>query len=126
MINETKIVVEQIKDYPDIRLYRNFLFEGEADYLINKFGKRLYKSGGIGDNGTTIYTGTRTSSSGSIKRCEDEVVYRIQERISKILNTTITKMENLQILNYKYGQEFQFHFDWFFDNHLPYEIAGQR
>lgn len=133
--NEENIYFEQILEddnkKTDIRIYHNILFEGEADHLIERYKSRVFRSGGVGENGTTIYGDFRTSSSGFIKRSEDEVVFRIEERISRLLNTSISRMEDLQILNYKKGQKFSFHWDFFHNldengQQIHLNIGGQR
>ena len=92
---------------PDIRLYYNFLIEGESEYLINKIKNRLERSSTFGG-----YTNTRTSSSAYFKKSEDKIIFNIEKRISKLVNTTLLKMEPLQIVNYKKNQYYYEHFDW--------------
>jgi len=95
---------------PDIRLIHNFLEVGEAEHLMDTVHRRLNSSGiGEGDVNTTI----RYSKSGFIGKREDLIISKIEDRIAKYLNTTLDHMESLQLLNYKKGQFYNYHFDWF-------------
>jgi len=97
---------------PDIRLIHNFLEVGEAEHLIDTVHRRLNSSGiGEGDVNTTI----RYSKSGFIGKSEDLIITKIENRIAKYLNSTLDHMERLQLLNYKKGQFYNYHFDWFTD-----------
>lgn len=115
----------QLSDNPDVRLVYNFLKPGEAEHFINNFSDRLKVSGGVADHGQTTYGDFRTSTSSFLRRAETDIVAGIEERIAKYTNSTIYKMEPLQLLNYKNGQQFKYHYDWFTDNHVI-SYGGQR
>jgi prolyl 4-hydroxylase len=44
---------------------------------------------------------------------ENDLIARIEKRISQIMNIPVEHGEGLQILNYKVGQEYKAHFDFF-------------
>ena len=106
-----KVMREEIlSSDPNIRLIHNFLEVGEAEHLIDTVHRRLNSSTiGEGDVNTTI----RYSKSGFIGKREDLIISKIEDRIAKYLNTTLDHMESLQLLNYKKGQFYNYHFDWF-------------
>ena len=93
---------------PDVRVYFNFLIEGEAEYLINKIRNRLSRSLTSGGS----INPHRTSSSAYFKRSEDGIIFNIEKRICKLVNSTMLKMEPLQIVNYKKNQHYYEHHDW--------------
>ena len=101
-----KVMREEIlSSDPNIRLIHNFLEVGEAEHLIDTVHRRLNSSN------TTI----RYSKSGFIGKSEDLIITKIENRIAKYLNSTLDHMERLQLLNYKKGQFYNYHFDWFTD-----------
>lgn len=55
----------------------------------------------------------RTSSSLFLQEGESDVVTRIEKRISHIMSIPYEHGEGLQVLNYKIGQEYKAHFDFF-------------
>ena len=120
-----KFYEEIISTQPDVRFLYDFLLEGEAEHLINNFKSKLSASGGVAADGKRIYGDWRTSSSGFLKKAEDDVILGIEKRIAKYTNSTLKQMEPLQLLNYKKGQKFNYHLDYFTDEHVISE-GGQR
>ena len=55
----------------------------------------------------------RTSSSTFIEESENEIVVRIENRVSSIMNIPIEHGEGLQILRYTPGQQYKAHNDFF-------------
>jgi prolyl 4-hydroxylase len=55
----------------------------------------------------------RTSSGVFLERGENELVERIENRVSEIMNIPMGNAEELHILNYKIGQEYKAHYDYF-------------
>jgi prolyl 4-hydroxylase len=55
----------------------------------------------------------RTSSSTFFQEGENDLVTRIEKRVSQIMNIPFEHGEGLQILNYQIGQEYKAHFDFF-------------
>ena len=122
---EPKMYTEIITVDPDIRLIHNFLKEGEADHFIAKFKDRLKESLMTKNYGQVFTDKGRTSSSSFLMKGEDLIVKSVEERIAKYTNTTISKMEPLQLVNYKKGQSFLKHYDWFEDAQVKH-YGGQR
>ncbi len=116
--------VQQNKN-PEVRYVHNFLQEGEADYVIEKFTEKLRRSYIMQDGNYIAISSVRTSRSGGIPKKADSVITTIEERIAKFTNSTLDQMENIQLLNYKHTQQFKNHFDWFNENNTETE-GGQR
>jgi prolyl 4-hydroxylase len=51
-----------------------------------------------------------------LKKLKNDVVARVERRISQIMGIPNEHGEGLQILNYKIGQEYKAHFDFFTSN----------
>nr|WP_240628528.1 2OG-Fe(II) oxygenase [Bacillus salacetis] len=95
---------------PLIVVLGNVLSDEECDALI-KLSKDKMKRSKIGN--TRDENELRTSSSTFMEENESEVVTRVEKRISQIMNIPYEHGEGLQMLNYKIGQEYKAHFDFF-------------
>ncbi len=102
----------------------NFLTYYECNHLIylaiNNFSRSTIINGNSDE-----YDKNRTSSSYYIPKSYDEIVKKIENKVSLLINMPITNIERLQVVRYKNGEEFKPHFDWF---HEPYrsKINNQR
>lgn len=95
---------------PLIVILGNVLSGEECDELIRLSKDRLQRSK-IGD--AREANELRTSSSMFFQEGENDIVTRIEKRISYIMNIPVEHGEGLQVLNYKIGQEYKAHFDFF-------------
>jgi prolyl 4-hydroxylase len=98
---------------PLIVILGNVLSDEECDELMKLSQDKLQRSK-IGN--TREVDQLRTSSSTFIEDAENETVARVEKRISQIMNIPVEHGEGLQILNYKIGQEYKAHFDFFSSN----------
>ncbi len=98
---------------PLIVILGNVLSDEECDELI-KLSKDKLKRSKVGN--TREVDELRTSSSTFIDETENDVVARVEKRISQIMGIPNEHGEGLQILNYKIGQEYKAHFDFFASN----------
>ncbi|MCM3586619.1 2OG-Fe(II) oxygenase [Mesobacillus maritimus] len=95
---------------PLVVILGNVLSDEECDELIALSKERMNRSK-IGN--TRQVNELRTSSSTFLQEGENDVVSRIEKRISAIMNIPEEHGESLQILNYKIGQEYKAHYDFF-------------
>ncbi|MGD6801815.1 2OG-Fe(II) oxygenase [Rossellomorea aquimaris] len=95
---------------PLIVVLGNVLSDVECDALI-RLSKDKMKRSKIGN--TRDENDMRTSSSTFIEEGESEVVTRVEKRIAQVMNVPYEHGEGLQMLNYKIGQEYKAHFDFF-------------
>ncbi|MFT9596512.1 2OG-Fe(II) oxygenase [Mesobacillus sp.] len=98
---------------PLIVILGNVLSDEECDELMKLSKDKLQRSK-IGN--TREVDQLRTSSSTFIEDGENDIVARVEKRISQIMNIPNEHGEGLQILNYKIGQEYKAHFDFFSSN----------
>ncbi|WP_223702152.1 2OG-Fe(II) oxygenase [Sutcliffiella deserti] len=105
---EVNIIVRM--EEPLIVVLGNVLSDEECDALISLSKDRIQRSkiGSMREEDDL-----RTSSSMFFEEGESDVVTRIEKRISHIMNIPIEHGDGLQILNYKPGQEYKAHFDFF-------------
>ncbi|AST91218.1 2OG-Fe(II) oxygenase [Sutcliffiella cohnii] len=95
---------------PLVVILGNVLSDKECDELIKLSKDRLEHSKVA--NSLKVNE-LRTSSSTFLPEGENEIVARVEKRISQIMNIPVEHGEGLQILNYKIGQEYKAHFDFF-------------
>ncbi len=95
---------------PLIVILGNVLSDEECEGLIRMSEDKLKRSK-IGN--TRTEDDIRTSSSMFFEEGENELVARIERRLSQIMNIPVEHGEGLQMLNYHIGQEYKAHFDFF-------------
>lgn len=105
---EIKIITRL--EEPLIAVLGNVLSDEECDELIKVSKDRIQRSK-IGN--VREVNELRTSSSTFLQQGENEVVMRIEKRISQIMTIPVEHGEGLQILNYDIGQEYKAHLDYF-------------
>ncbi|PFG07515.1 prolyl 4-hydroxylase [Bacillus sp. es.034] len=110
---DIQIIVKM--EEPLIVVLGNVLSHEECDELIQLSKDRVERSK-IGN--TRTVDGLRTSSSVFLEESHD-VVTRVEKRVSQIMNIPVEHGEGLQILNYKPGQEYKAHFDFFSASSRP-------
>lgn len=102
-------IVAKVEE-PLVVVLGNVLSDEECDHLISLSKDRIQRSK-IGSSRSTEEL--RTSSSMFFQDGESDVVTRIEKRLSEIMCMPYEHAEGLQILNYKIGQEYKAHFDFF-------------
>ena len=95
---------------PLIVILGNVLSNEECDELIRLSKDKMQRSK-IGV--THEVNELRTSSSMFFQESENEIITRIEKRISSIMNIPIEHGDGIQILQYTPGQEYKAHFDFF-------------
>ncbi len=101
---------------PLIVILGNVLSDEECDELIKLSKDRLQRSK-IGN--IRAEDELRTSSSMFFQEAENDVVAKIEKRISQIMNIPVEHGDGLQILNYQIGQEYKAHYDYFASANNP-------
>jgi prolyl 4-hydroxylase len=102
-------IVARVEE-PLIVVLGNILSDEECDELI-KMSKDKMKRSKIGT--TREENELRTSSSMFIEESENEIVVRVEKRISTVMNIPVEHAEGLQILRYTPGQQYKAHYDFF-------------
>ena len=102
-------IVARLED-PLIVVLGNVLSNEECEELIS-LSKDKMKRSKIG--ATREVNELRTSSSTFIEESENDIVARVETRVSSIMNIPIEHGEGLQILQYTPGQQYKAHHDFF-------------
>ncbi len=116
---------------PRIILFGGFLSDAECDELVRLAEPKLTRSTVVNAaTGAYDVHPDRTSRGGHFLRGENELIRRIETRISNLTNFPIENGEPIQILHYVPGAEYKPHFDYF-DPALPgnekvLAMGGQR
>jgi len=115
-------VLAQMK-HPRIVLFDDFLSSYECDYLIHQAkerGMERSRTIKLDDDGENIDSG-RTSEGYFFGFNENEIIFQIERRISRLLNWPEDTGESLHILHYEVGQEYKGHDDYFYKNTKSYK-----
>lgn len=95
---------------PLVVVLGSVLDDEECDVLIQLAKERLQRSK-IG--GTREVSDIRTSSGAFLTDPSNEILARVEKRVSDIMGIPLEHGEGLHILNYQLGQEYKEHFDYF-------------
>jgi prolyl 4-hydroxylase len=116
---------------PRVVLFGGLLSDDECDEMVRLSRGKLSRSSVVNaDTGAYDVHPDRTSEGTHFQRGENELVQRIERRISELVGCPIVHGEPIQILFYRPGAEYKPHFDYF-DPALPgndkvLEMGGQR
>lgn len=112
-----KIVVEDREieilakyDEPLVVVFGSVLDDAECEALIELSREKLQRSK-IGS--TREVNDIRTSSGAFLTDVHDDVITTVENRIASLIGIPVQHGEGLHILNYKPGQEYKEHFDYF-------------
>ena len=118
--------IEQISWSPRAQVYHNFLTPEECDHLVEMARPRMSVASVVDKKtGASKPSDVRTSTGHFIRRAEDAVVRRIEERIAAFAMVPVDHGEGIQILRYERGQKYDPHFDYFTDDENV-KHGGQR
>ncbi|WP_095532660.1 2OG-Fe(II) oxygenase [Domibacillus epiphyticus] len=95
---------------PLIVLLGNVLSDEECDELITLSKDKMQRSK-IG--ATHELNEIRTSSGMFFQENENDIITKVEKRISSIMNIPIEHGDGIQIIKYNPGQEYKAHFDFF-------------
>ncbi|MBP1965632.1 prolyl 4-hydroxylase [Paenibacillus aceris] len=97
-------------DEPLILILDNVLSYTECDALINLTNNRMQRAK-IGKS--RVVSNIRTNSNMFLEESENELIQKIETRVSELMNIPVSHAEPLQILHYKAGEQYHPHFDYF-------------
>ncbi|XP_031476098.1 probable prolyl 4-hydroxylase 7 isoform X2 [Nymphaea colorata] len=101
---------------PRAFIYNGFLSDEECDHIINLAKGDLKKSQVARDKtGESYLSDVRTSSGTFLKKEQDAIIKRIENRISTWTFLPIENAEPIQVLRYGIGEKYEPHFDYFND-----------
>ena len=99
-----------------------FPLSQECDHLINLAAPHMTKSSVVDRvTGKSMASKVRTSTGHFLRRNEDPIVTRIEERIAAFSMVPADHGEGMQVLHYTAGQKYEPHYDYFQD---PVNVKG--
>ena len=111
---DRRVCVLQTMYNPRVVVLGGVLSDEECDALIEAAKPRLARSLTVATKtGGEEINADRTSNGMFFQRGENELVSRIEERLSRLLNWPVENGEGLQILQYGPGAEYKPHYDYF-------------
>jgi prolyl 4-hydroxylase len=116
---------------PRVVLFGGLLAAEECDELVELSRNKLQRSTVVNpDTGAWDVHEHRTSDGTHFERGENELVRRIESRLSELVGFPVDHGEPLQILHYRPGGEYRPHWDYFdpaqAGNEKVLENGGQR
>ncbi|GHH96720.1 2OG-Fe(II) oxygenase [Neobacillus kokaensis] len=112
---------------PFIVYLDNVLSDEECDRLIEISISRLKPSKVVDSVTGEIKTASGRTSSGTYYQLnETALIGRIEQRLAELTDFPIENGEGMQVLNYKVGEEYKPHFDYFPENKIQLSTGGQR
>ena len=112
IVDDRKINIVTKFEEPLIVVLDKVLSNQECDQLI-EFSKDKLKRSKISSSGEGEVNEIRTSSSMFFQESENDILEKLEKRISDIMCIPIEHAEGIQILKYTPGQEYKAHFDFF-------------
>lgn len=111
---DKKVSVLTVINKPEIVIFADVLSDKECDLLVELARPRLKRSQTVdAKTGGEEVNDVRTSNGMFFKLGENDIVKKLESRISKLVNWPVVKGEALQILQYSPGAEYKPHYDYF-------------
>ena len=99
---------------PEVVVFANLLSAAECDALMLAAQPRLSRSLTVDTHtGDEALHPDRTSQGMFFERSENELIYRIEARIARLLRWPVKNGEGLQVLRYRKGAQYLPHYDYF-------------
>jgi len=111
---------------PKMYYLQNILSQEEADYFIELGEKYKTESILTRDHNKLIDIRRRNSSTAYLTKGMNEIVEKVENRISILLNVHYNRIEPLQIIVYEKDQYFKSHLDTFYENSVELDQGGNR
>lgn len=104
---------EVISWHPRAFVMHNFLTEEECEYIKTLAKPQMRRSTVVGGDGKSVLDNIRTSYGTFLRRKEDAIVTKLEEKLAAWTKFPISHQEDVQILRYQYGQKYGAHWDVF-------------
>lgn len=131
MVEQKPFWVEQVSWKPRVFYLYNILTPFECEFLIQRAKGELTRSTVVDEeSGSSTESGVRTSQGMFIPKIEPHPVLQfIQRKLSRVSYMAVDHAEDIQVLKYDVGEEYEPHFDYFdpsTTHHSVLERGGQR
>jgi prolyl 4-hydroxylase len=98
-----------------IKIYDNFISNEDCDQLLKIAQGRFIDSTVYVSNQGEVDKSARSSSNVYFSRAENDIISKIENKVSNMLNIKLDQIEPLQIVKYEKGQQYKYHYDFFDD-----------
>lgn len=99
---------------PNVVLIDGFMSTEECEELIALSKQKLLPSTIVDpQSGDKRVIADRTSEGTFFQRGENDLVQRLEQRASELMNWPVERGEGIQVLHYRKGAEYKSHFDYF-------------
>ncbi|KAG2493976.1 hypothetical protein HYH03_007903 [Edaphochlamys debaryana] len=115
--------IEHVAWHPRVFIYHNFITELEAKHMIELAAPQMKRSTVVGANGQSVEDNYRTSYGTFLKRYQDVVVERVENRVAAWTQIPVVHQEDTQILRYGIGQQYKVHADTLVDPEAGVRVA---
>ncbi|GIL88965.1 hypothetical protein Vretimale_16243 [Volvox reticuliferus] len=119
----SKSWIEHVAWKPRVFIYHNFITDLEAKHLIELAAPQMKRSTVVGAGGQSVEDNYRTSYGTFLKRYQDEIVGRIENRVAAWTQVPVVHQEDTQILRYGLGQQYKVHADTLRDDEAGVRVA---
>jgi prolyl 4-hydroxylase len=111
---------------PKVYYLQNILSLEEANYFIELGEKYKTESILTRDHNKLVDTNRRNSSTAYLTKGMNDIVEKVEKRISDLLDVHYNRIEPLQIIVYEKDQYFKPHLDTFYENSVELNQGGNR
>ncbi|GFR49468.1 hypothetical protein Agub_g11528 [Astrephomene gubernaculifera] len=119
----SKSWIEHVAWQPRVFIYHNFITDMEAEHLIELAAPQMKRSTVVGAGGKSVEDNYRTSYGTFLKRYQDAVLERIENRVAAWTQIPVEHQEDMQILRYGLGQQYKVHSDTLRDEQAGLRVA---
>jgi prolyl 4-hydroxylase len=114
----------QLVNNNPINIYDNIINSDECNQLLEISDGKFIQSSLYNSKSDFIDTKSRSSTNFYFNKGENDLIRKIENKISNLLNINLDQIEPLQIAKYEKGQEYKYHYDYFddTDNQRQYSI----
>ncbi|KXZ43534.1 hypothetical protein GPECTOR_88g477 [Gonium pectorale] len=95
----------------------------QAKHLIELAAPQMKRSTVVGAGGRSVEDSYRTSYGTFLKRYQDEIVERIENRVAAWTQIPVVHQEDTQVLRYGLGQQYKVHADTLRDDEAGVRVA---
>lgn len=103
--------IETVSMIPRAFVYHNFLSDEECAHIKQTAAPQMRRSTVVGDGGKGVVHGIRTSSGTFLRRMQDEIIERIEQRLVDWTHLPLSHQEDMQVLRYGKTQTYGAHSD---------------
>ncbi|MEW5315416.1 MAG: hypothetical protein WDW38_006847 [Sanguina aurantia] len=108
---------------PRAFIYHNLVTDSEARHLVALAAPQMRRSTVVGAGGKSVEDNYRTSYGTFLRRYQDAVVERVENRIAAWTHLPVSHQEDLQLLRYGVGQFYKVHSDTLRDDEAGIRVA---